>query len=100
MIVYKREQVVDVNALREKLFNDFGISGTRYFKQGIGFLRSIRRPEFRNYIDLREPLLYMAPIPEHNVMFAIQGDRIVVKADNERHANEMIDAFNSRYGLR
>jgi hypothetical protein len=59
----------------------------------------MKMTEFRSYINFDNPLLYISRTPAHDAPFALQSDRIIVKAENEIKANELIDIFLSEHQL-
>jgi len=100
MIVLKREhRIGDVKKLEEKLLFEEGIRNTRFLKRGKSLIAAMKMTEFRSHIDFDNPLLYISRMSEHDAPFALQSDRIVVKAENETKANELIDVFLSKHHL-
>ena len=101
MIVLRRDRVIDINAFRDKLLFQEGVKNFRYLKKGKGLITAMKMTEFRSYIEFDRPLIYLPPMPErgHDASFALQNDRILVKAENEKQANELIDGFISKYRL-
>jgi hypothetical protein len=101
MAVYRRDRVIDIANFRFKLGHQEGIGHFRYFKKGTSLIDAIHMTEFRSYIDFDRPLIYLPPMPDrgHDAPFALQNDRIVVEAENETRANELIDILISKYEL-
>jgi hypothetical protein len=100
MIVLKRNHPIgDVKKIGENLLIEEGIKNTRFLKNGKSLIIAMKMTEFRSYIDFDNPLLYISRMPAHDAPFALQSDRIVVKAENEKKANELIDIFLSKHQL-
>ena len=95
MIVIKRTKAIgDVKKLADNLLFEEGLKNFRFLRKGKSLIKAMKLVEFRSYIDFEEPLLYM---PFHDAPLAIQADSLVIRADDETRANELIDAFISKY---
>jgi len=95
MAVIKRTKAVgDVKKLSDKLLFKEGLKNFRFLKKGRSLIKSMKLVEFRSYIDFEEPLLYM---PFQDAPLVIQADSLVIRANNETRANELIDTFISKY---
>jgi hypothetical protein len=98
-ILRKNHRIGDVKNLGERLLIEEGIKNTRYLKKGKSLIIAMKMTEFRSYIDFDTPLLYISRMPTHDAPFALQSDRIIVKAENEIKANELLDIFLSEHKL-
>jgi len=99
MIVSKEHEIGNVHDLYEKLLLEEGVKAQRFFMKGRGFILSMKMTEFRSHIDYNEPLLYIAPMSIHDAPFVLQSDRIIVKAETQARANELVYAFISKHGI-
>ena len=99
IVLKKNHQIGDVKKVGEKLLIEEGIKNTRFLKKGKSLIIAMKMTEFRSCIDFDNPLLYISRMPVHDAPFALQSDRIVVKAENETKANELIDIFLSEHKL-
>ena len=95
----KSYKVGDVKKLTDKLLFDEGISNFRYLRKAKSLIRSMKLIQFTQVIDLEKPLLYISPMPAHDAPFVLQSDRIIVEAEDEEIANDLIEAFISKHNL-
>jgi hypothetical protein len=99
IVLMRNHRIGDVKKLGEKLLFEEGIKNTRFLKRGKSLITAMKMTEFRSDIDFGSPLLYISRMPAHDAPFALQSDRIVVKAETETKANELIDIFISKHQL-
>lgn len=100
MIVKKECLIGDIKKFQERLLFDEGIKRFRFFKRGRGLITALKMIEFKPYIVFDKPSLYIHALPIHDAPFVLQSDRIIVKAENEAKANELIGIFISEHGLK
>ena len=95
MIVYKRDHQLDIEEFKDRLLFDYGFKHFRFFREGGSLIRALGMTEFRFDIIREKPLLYI----KMAAPYVLQPDRIIVKAENQIEANELIDAFIFKYHL-
>jgi len=99
-MIVKREHIIgDIKKFAEKLLLEEGVKHQRFFKKGRSLIIAMKMTEFRAFIEFDKPLLYIPPMPLHDAQFVLQSERIVVKAENETEANELVDVFISKHKL-
>lgn len=99
LIIKRNRDIGDVKKIQERLNIEEGLKNLRYLKRGKSLINAMQMTEFRSYIDFSEPLLYVSPLPVHDAPFVLQSDRIVVRAENEKRANELLDVFISKHRI-
>ena len=72
---------------------EHGIRSLRFFKKGEGMIISMGMTDFRFDIELDKPLLFL----KLDFPIVIQSDRIVIRAENEAQAHDLIDEFIRLY---